>query len=190
MTFLGRYLETTVVPNQQIVVEFSDSQITEIETQKAIEAIQLKLQTIGVNDIQVGQDHNGQLKITYYSKADVEQIQTILSSEQNFKFANNTSDDNPSHLPKKKHLKDYEINISEIQNSNDTNWDFEGVQIVELNHKSDRFNKLKDSNSSTRATSELYNNLIKVSVKSNNNVALAIDNLSYKIPEVRAGPTV
>lgn len=189
MTFLGRYIETSVVPNQQIVVQFSDTQIAENESQNAIEAIQLKLQVIGVKDIQVGEDQHGQLKITYFSNADIEQIEDILSNEKGLKFAHNSNKENSNRLPKKKKLRDYEINISEIQNGSDTNLDLEGVQIVEHNHKSDRFNKTKENNSGTRINSESYDNLQKIRVKSFNTIALAIDNLSFKIPDVRAGPT-
>lgn len=190
MTFLGRYIETPVVPNQQIVIEFSDSEITENETQKTIDAIQSKLQLIGVSDIQVRQDEEGHLKITYYSKADVAQIEDVLSSAQGLKLTHNSNKENSSGLPKEKSLKDYEINISEIQSSNDTNWDFEDVYVLELNHKSDRFNKVKDNNSSVKFNLELLNDLTKVKVKTINNIAMAIDSPFYKIPDVRAGPTV
>lgn len=190
MTFLGRYIETPVVPNQQIVIEFSDSEITENETQKTINAIQSKLQLIGVSDIQVRQDEEGHLKITYYSKADVAQIEDIFSSAQGLKLTHNSNKENSSGLPKEKSLKNYEINISEIQSSNDANWDFEDVYVLELNHKGDRFNKVKDNNSSVKFNLELLNDLTKVKVKSINNIVLAIDSPSYKIPDVRAGPTV
>ncbi len=187
MAFLGRYLESSVVHNQQIVVQFSDLQITESESQKTIEAIQLKLQTIGVEDIQVGQDQNGQLKITYYSETDIQYIKGVLSDDESVEFAYNASGDHSDEFPEQQSTKDYELNISEINNTNI--WDFEAVEIVELNHKSDRFSNLNDYNANAQIDLKLLGNLIKACVAYNNTIALVIDNQSYKIPEVRAGPT-
>ncbi|MBV7269960.1 hypothetical protein [Winogradskyella luteola] len=187
MAFLGRYLESSVVHNQQIVVQFSDLQITESESQKTIEAIQLKLQTIGVKDIQVGQDQNGQLKITYYSETDIQYIKGVLSDDESIEFAYNANGDHSDEFPEQQSTKDYELNISEINNTN--TWNFETVEIVDLNHKSDRFSNLNDYNTNAQINLKSLGNLIKVCVAYNNSIALAIDNQSYKIPEVRAGPT-
>ncbi|WP_299115153.1 hypothetical protein [uncultured Winogradskyella sp.] len=190
MTFLGRYLESSVVHNQQIVVQFSDLQITKSESQEAIEAIQLKLKTIGVKDIQVGQNQKGQLKITYYSETDIQHIKDVLSDGKDFELAYNVNRDYPNNPLEQKHTKDYELNISEINNSNTNTWDFEGVKTIELHHKSDRFNNLKDYNANTQFKLRTLDHLIKVRVKYSHNIALVIDNGSYKIPEVRAGPNV
>ena len=189
-TFLGRYIESSTLPNQQIVIQFSDTQITEKDAQDAINSIQLKLHSIGAQQIQIGQDHQGKLKITYYSNTDIEQIQNVLSGDEDFKFAYDSGEGESNNLPNSKNVKDYELNISEIQKGNDTNWDFEGVEVVELNQKSDRFNNLKVNTSGDQTDSRLINGLIKVSISTTNNVAAAIDHISYKIPEVRAGPLV
>ncbi len=189
LAFLGRYIETSVAPNQQIVVQFSDAEITENDAHKTIEAIQLKLQAIGVERIQIGQDQNGQLKITYYSNADVEQIQSILSDDTSFNIAHNSNKDHSNNLPKHNNLKDYQLNISEIQESGQpTHWDFEGVEVVELNQKSDRFNNLKVDTSFPNIEMELTNLWVKVALRTNITTTLLVDNHSYKIPEVRAGP--
>lgn len=189
LTFLGRYIETSVVPNQQIVIQFSDAQITEDDAKSAIEAIQLKLHVIGAEHIQIGQNQKGQLKITYFSKADVAQIESILSENGSFNIAHNVNTDNSNNFPEQRTQKDYLLNISEIQESGQSaDWDVEGVEVVELNQKSDRFNNLKVDNSVPNVDLELTNLWIEVALKVNRGSITYIDYHSYKIPEVRAGP--
>ncbi len=187
--FSGRFLDGSVTPNQQIVVEFSDSQISENESQYTIEAIKYKLQSMGIQHIWVGQDEEGKLKITYYSKTTIEQIQDILSENEKLQFVVNSKVGTTDDFPNQKSLKDYKLNISEIQkSSHSTNWDFEGVVVVELNHKSDRFNNLNPSASGNRICSEFNTIRIKNSKERNSYSLSFIDHHSYKIPEVRAGP--
>lgn len=186
--FLGRYIDTSVAPNQQIIIEFSDEQITESETQRAIEAIQVMLITAGANQIKVGQNDSGQLKITYFSNTHVEQIKNLLS-KQDYTFAYSANEDQEGPLDNTS--RDYQLNISEIQkSSNASNWDFEGVQVLEFNQKSDRFNNLKVNNSLHQIDTELTNLWTKVALRFSINNTLLINNHSYKIPEVRAGPII
>lgn len=189
LAFLGRQIDTSIVPNQQIIIQFSDAEITENDAQKAIDAIQLKLQAIGVEQIQIGQDHIGQLKITYFSKADVAQIENILSDDSSFSIAHQDNTEPSKHLPEQSTLKDYQLNISEIQESaQPTSWDFEGIEIVELNQKTDRFNNLKVETPIPFLDSELINLWVKVALKANSGNMSFQDYHAYLIPEVRAGP--
>lgn len=186
--FVARYIETPVAPNQQIVVQFLDNDISEYDAKKAIVAIESKLKAIGVTQIKVGQDQEGQLKITYYSNTDVSQIKNNLVSQGDFEFPFNPSEENKENFPHKKEVKDYQLNISEIQKTSDANWDFEGVEVVELNHKSDRFNNLKVNSSGSQIQSTLLSNLVNNAVKLHKTNSVVKDNFSYKFPEVRAGP--
>ena len=186
--FLIRYLENPVVPNQQIIVQFSDAEISENEAQKTIEAIKSRLHVIGIEQIQVGQDEEGHLKITYYSTTHVKEIQNILSNQGSFKLTYGFGLQNSNEIPTEKQSEDYKLNISEIhENSNTSDWDFDGLQIVELNQKSDRFNNLKKNNSGYQIDSQYLNAWVKVAVSTINSNRYS-DCHSYKIPEVRAGP--
>lgn len=190
LAFLGTYLEQITVPNQQIVVQFSDKDISSEATENAIEVIQNRLQSIGVEYIEIGQNKDGQLKITYYSDTDVEFIQAILSKEEGLKFAFKPGDKKTTNSSENKNVKDYELNISEIQNSNHTNWDFERTEVVELNQKTDHSHNLKVNASGGHIGARQSNRLIEVALEINNSVPIVIINhLSYKIPEVRAGPS-
>jgi hypothetical protein len=187
--FLGRYIETSAVPNQQIVIQFSDTHITEFDVQHAIEDIQLKLQSVGVENTVIGQDYEGNLKITYYSSKDVKKIEAILSSENNFKIALSLEGENSKKDSGREALTNYKLNVSEIhKNKNTSDWDFDGVQIAEHNQKTDRFKTPKQSYSSTRSYPHQIKGWVNVALNSNTNSLVLIDNHSYKIPEVRAGP--
>ncbi|WP_422105648.1 hypothetical protein [Winogradskyella sp.] len=186
--FLLRYLEHSVIPNQQIIVQFSGSEINENDAQKTIESIKSKLHVIGVEQIQVGQDQDGNLKIVYYSTANVEDIQSILSNQEHFKLTYGFGIQNSSEIPAEEQSGDYKLNVTKIhENSNTADWDFDRVQIVELNQKSDRFNHLKKNTSGLQIDSEYLSTRIKATLNSSNE-NLNTDNHAYLLPEVRAGP--
>jgi len=102
MTFLGRYLETAIVPNQQIVVQFSDKDIAKEDAVNAIDVVREQLQGIGVAHLQIVHNGDGQLKITYYSESDVTQIQDILLKEEGFNIAYDSGDNSSDKLPENK----------------------------------------------------------------------------------------
>jgi preprotein translocase subunit SecD len=190
LAFLGTYLEQSTAPNQQIVIQFSNADISSEDAENTIEIVRKQLQRIGVTQIQIGQEDNGKLKITYYSDADVNRIQDILSQENHFNFAYGTDHNNSNDFPSNKNVSNYELNISEIQNNLNTNWDFEGILLVEFNQETERFSN-PTINSFGEVSSIDYNNsIVKVALSVNCKVANTIDNISYIIPEVRAGPFV
>jgi len=190
LAFLTTFIESTTVPNQQILIQFSETSSTTQDKENAIEAIQSKLQSAGVTKIQIGQNEDGQLRITYHSDADVEYIENILFNGDDFKVAYEASQKHSSNFPEDKNVKDYKLNISEIKTSSDINWDFEGTQVSEFNQKTDHSNQLKVNCSAKQIRTKQNNGIINVAVSVNTTIAIAIDNFSYKIPEVRAGPIV
>ena len=188
LTFLGRYLEHNNLPNQQVVIQFSDENISNEDALNTIEAIQKRLEDFGAEHIHIGQSERGQLKITYFSNANVESIQDILSSEDGFKFSYDASKKSSTNFPFKEKVKDYELNISEIQSNNNINWDFERVEIVELNQKSEHSTNLKIKISGEAFDIQRCNNITNVAIKVTNRISNATDNTSFNIPETRAGP--
>tara|TARA_R110002049_G_scaffold85897_5_gene218374 strand:- start:591 stop:1199 length:609 start_codon:yes stop_codon:yes gene_type:complete len=189
LAFLGTFLEQSTIPNQQIVIQFSDEANNIQDTENAIEEIQEKLQSIGVTQIQIGQTKEGQFRIIYYSDTDVEHIQNILFNVNDLELAYDASK-NQSNFPENKKVNDYELNVSEIKTSNNLNWDCEGTQVTEINQKTDQSNQLKVNYSGKQVNIKQSNKINNVAVLVNNTLAIAIDRLSYKIPEVRAGPVV
>lgn len=181
-------METSIAPNQQIVVAFADMDISEKDTHSTIEAIKLKLENIGVEQIMIGQHQDGELKITYYSDAAVEHIKNILSGEEDFKLSHYSNSSGSNDLPEQKQLKNYKLNISEIQKKSNSDWDFDGFYITEFNSKTDRFNNLKLEFAGTTINSSIKSKQISIATKSNTSKALAVGIVLYKVPEVRAGP--
>lgn len=190
LAFLGTFFEQNTAPNQQIVIQFSDDAFTAADTEDAIEAIQGQLHRIGVTQIHVGQSQSGQLRITYFSEEDVAHIKDALFKTEDFKITYNSSNESSSDFPNKKNVKDYELNVSEIKTSTSNNWDLEGTQVTEFNHKTDHSNTLKVHDSSHQVNSELNNHVINTSIANYKVEVIVSNNSSYKIPEVRAGPMV
>ena len=189
LAFLGTFIEQATVPNQQIVIQFSNANISSEDADQAIEVVRERLQRIGVTNIKIGQHQNGKLRITYHSPSDIERIQNMLSEgDDGFRF-DYESETNNNSLPVNRNLENYELNISEIHGQSDVNWDFEGIQIAEINQKSDRFSNPKVNTSFGPQHTVQHNSIVKIAIKENRAVLLARDRIAYKIPEVRAGPT-
>ena len=189
LAFLGRFLEAPVTPNQQITIQFSDINVSENEVQNALEDIQQKLQKIGAENFLIDQDENGNLKITYYSATDVQSIQQILTNTPYFNFLFGIDTKGSNKKSEKEVLKDYKLNVSEIQKKSQKNdWDFDGVQIVEHNQKSDRFNTLKKDVSGHLNQSKVLHQLVETAFRINSEAFILNNKNTYEIPEVRAGP--
>ncbi|WP_299127990.1 hypothetical protein [uncultured Winogradskyella sp.] len=185
---LVKLTDASSVANQQIIVEFSSQNILDAKAEHTLDFIQEELQRIGASDIEIFQNNKGQFKITYHSDLYISQIQHLLSKDRTLKFSKNSDNDTERELPIEKHVKDYKLNISEIQKPSHQNWDFDGLQIAEFNQKVERFNNvnynflgfLSDSDEVFLALSKV------ISVQKTATKKPKIH--SYNIPEVRAGP--
>lgn len=189
LTLFGAVTQQQVnVPNQEIVLQFSDTSITTQDTQNTIVAVKNQLQELGVIGIQVKEAENGKLSIRYYTDTAIAIIKEALSKEQNLslEYSINNEDENPSNNPFNENTVSYNLDVYEIQNGSDEASDLNGISVVEIKSESNRF-----SNPNIYAFVDIYEsveNKEKVTYKVHYNIAIAIDNTSYKIPEVRAGP--
>ncbi|MCF7567888.1 hypothetical protein L3X37_05850 [Sabulilitoribacter arenilitoris] len=189
LTLFGAVTQQQVnVPNQEIVLQFSNASITPQDTQNTIATVKKHLQNIGVSNIQVKKAENGELIITYYSDTDVASIKETFSKEKSLTldYTLNKQHKDDSNQPLGENAVGYNLDIYEIQNGNDAEWDFNGISVVELKYESNRF-----SNPNIYAfvnATELTESIKKVAYKTHYNIAIAIDNTSHKTPEVRAGP--
>ena len=190
LAFLGTYLEQNTLPNQQIVIQFSDTDISAEDTENAIETIQNKLHSIGVTRIQIGHSRDGQLRILYHSNTDVGYIQKALYNVEDLNIAYNSGQDNSEDFPEPKDQKDYELNISEIKSSTNINWDFERTQIVEVNQKTDRwlYSKTYSFGRHLQNIERYYDHNVALLIS--NHARIVIGTIYDIIPEVRAGPLV
>lgn len=183
--------EQNVIPNQEIVLQFTDIEITSQEAQSTIAIVKKQLQNIGADNIQVKESHNGKLKITYYSSTDIAIIKDAFSKDEslNVNYSSEKQDGNSTKLPSDENTSlSYNLDVYEIQKEQDTNRDLNGIQLVEFDSKSDRFFDPNTFFSSKSLDSRIANSRVKVAYIIHSNIAIAIDNTSKSIPEVRAGP--
>lgn len=183
--------QQTVVPNQEIVLEFVDIEITSVEAQNAITIVKKQLQSIGVKNTRISQElNNGKLKIAYYSDVDVEYIKRLLSKEKNVEldhvFYDNNEDEDP--FPLHKNSKNYNLDVYEIQKGTDLDSDFIGKYVLEVKHEQNGYSGSNTYSFVSEVDTNYIEKLIKVAQKVNTNIAITIDNTSRNIPEVRAGP--
>ncbi|MBU2951446.1 hypothetical protein KO493_12135 [Tamlana agarivorans] len=176
------------VPNQEIVLQFSDVELTSHDVQHTIEVVKNQLLAAGGSHIKVKAQENGKLKISYYSDADVSSIKRAFSNEDYLSLSFTNNDTSSGDLPLEESGLKYNLDIYEIQSANNAGWDFEGNIVLQVETKSDRF---LDPNTSISArdlehlgSSSVYKTTYKVRA----HVALTIGEDLHTIPEVRAGP--
>lgn len=183
--------EQIVIPNQEIVLQFTDIEITSQEAKSTIAIVKKQLQNIGADNIQVKESRNGKLKITYYSSTAVSIIKDTFSKDESLDvdYTSQEQDDNTTEFPSDENTGlSYNLDVYEIQKELDANRGLNGIQLVELDSKSDRFFDPNTFFSSKNLDFRIVNSTVKVAYIIHSNIAIAIDNTSKSIPEVRAGP--
>ena len=184
------YQQQNTIANQEIAFQFSEVDTQSTEAQKTIAKITKQLEDFGVENIQIKEDQ-GQLKISYFSDADVASIKNILSNDNAITLNYNTDKQQKNQDSDTENDSKvlYDLDVYEIQNGNDSQWDFDSKYVLELDSKADRFFNPNPYVSSLDTNSKHTERLFKVAYKINKSIGIAIDHFSYKIPEVRAGPS-
>ncbi|GAA3637637.1 hypothetical protein [Flavivirga jejuensis] len=188
LTLLGICQERFSVPNQEIVMKFIYEEVSSGEVQEAIAVVKKQLQILGADNIQVGEKEDGSLKITYYSDVNVANIKKILSKGKDLDigFASSNQDQEHSKFPSSENTTGYNLDVYEIQKGTDGDSSLNGTLVVELKHEYDRFTNpflyVGAVNSKER------DQIVKVAYILRRNIAIAIDNISHNVPDVRAGP--
>ncbi len=184
--------QQAVVPNQEIILDFIDTDVTSEEAQNTISIVKKQLQSIGVKNTRLSQGiKKGQLKITYYSDEDVSYIKGILSKEKNVALGHilydNQTEGNQD-FPSQKKSKDYSLDVHEIQKSTDFSTDLVGKYVLEEKHEQNGYPTFSPISITIKNSNSDLDGLIKTAQKVHTTIALAIDTNSRSIPEVRAGP--
>ena len=185
LAILGISLERVNVPNQEIVIQFADIEVTPNETQNAIALVKSQLETVAVDNIKIQELRNGTLKITYYSDVKVSEIKKIFSEGIEIAF-NTTSDKKDTEKPSEKELTSYQLDVYEIQNGSDLVGS--SGNVLEAKSEIIRFFTPDVYATIGKQSSEEKDKLEKTAYVRYRNNAIAINNTTYKIPEVRAGP--
>lgn len=175
-------------PNQELVLHFTRAEVSVNETENTIASVKKQLEYIGAENIQVEKRVTGELKITYYSHTNAANVKQRLSDAGGLVLENTstTSNRKPVKSPSKKKY-NYNFDVFEI-NKQDAGTGFGGTCALET--KSD-YNRFYMPIVSVSTNNSVVNNLEPVekeTYKFQRYIAVAIDNNSHKIPEVRAGP--
>ncbi len=180
--------EQVAIPNQEIVLEFNDAEIDTQVQDNAITFIKSQLQAIGSSDIQVQELQNGLLKISYFSETTVEEIRALLEADNLESLS--LSDESPDKRgPEKQSNVEYSLDVYEIQQSYELS-DFEGQITLETKWDRDRSIHSNHNFVNSEDNDLQLAHHIAVAFKTNVMVAIAIENGSRAIPEVRAGPLI
>ncbi|MDX1774331.1 hypothetical protein [Oceanihabitans sediminis] len=182
--------DQAVLPNQKIVLQFSDTTVSSSEIKYTISIVEKQLLEIGVDNIQIHEIENGQLKITYYSDVDVVIVKDTLSQETQIALGFLSNKEESPKLPSHPETANYNLDVFKIQDASDADSGFAGKLAIEPRLESDRFfNPNVNFLACFSEEKPVYTD-IETAYKVSSNIAIAIDTFSYKIPEVRAGPTL
>jgi len=183
--------QQNVEPNQEIVVEFINIETTSTEAQNVIAVVKKQLQTIGVKNTRISKDiKNGKLKIAYYSEANIESIKKLLSEKQDVdsdRIVYQHTNNKDKELPSEKNVKDYKLDICEIQQSTDVGFDANSKFVLQIKQK-------RDGDFDTNLYSIFPHEYIRALGYNKNPkeiytvIVCVLSNTIHNIPEVRAGP--
>jgi len=190
LSFLGgiTHQQQDTSPNQELVLQFSSHAISSEEALNVIGIVKQQLQSAGVQNIQVLDQEEGRLKISYYSASGVERIKKILSKQDIGTLGVTSYEDERSHgFPSEEQSFSYNFDVYEIQQGNDI-LGFNGKMALEQKSGSDRFSNPNDFVSIENPSIEHLERLFKITYNCTTAIGLVSDNKSHKIPEVRAGP--
>ena len=179
------------VPNQEIVLQFVDVDLTSNAVQNTIEVVKKQLRDVGGSHIQVKALENGKLRISYFSDADISSVKKAFSDDlySALSYASKSNGNDSSKAPLEHSSIEYDFDIYEIQSSSNTGWDFDGAIVLQLDTKSDRFLEPNLSLSIGFIETISTKNSYKTSYKVCENVSLTFSESLHVIPEVRAGPS-
>ncbi|WP_047545448.1 hypothetical protein [Psychroserpens sp. Hel_I_66] len=189
LTLLGGFAskQQTASPNQEIVLQFSSENVSIQDTKNAIENVKEQLEIAGISTVEVQSLKDGQLRLTYFSNSDVESIKILLSTACDLDYVSN--ENKSSKPPSEEKIITYDVDVYEIQQGNDLS-ELDGKLALETKAEYDRFFNPHVFGATENIQIDTKECIEKVAYKLHKSVAIAIDDTSYKIPEVRAGPTV
>ena len=190
LALIGLNQEHSKVANQQIVLQFTDVEITSETTHDvALETITKKLHALGISDIELIESDNTILTIRYYSDINALSVGDFLSQDVESSLTYGNVDELPSDFPKDKLPETCSLVVSDLHQQTDYGLGLNGKFAFELKQDGKRF-----SNPSvvwfndTLVLEQDY--IVRVSYRINRAMAIALDTTLHTIPEVRAGPYV
>src|SRR6056300_1545353 len=132
--------QQVALPNQEIVLEFTDIDLSAEHAQGTIDAIKKQLQELGAENIQVNTEE-GHVNIAYYSSSDTASIKKTLSNGSYLALncTANSKSEKPSVPSENNDVAHYNFDVFEIQNDDGHGRNLNGNLVLEVETKSDRF---------------------------------------------------
>ncbi|WP_405606709.1 hypothetical protein [Polaribacter sp. Asnod1-A03] len=181
-TFLGAFQENILLPNQEVILEFNNLDITRNEVDNTIKDVKEQLITSGASNIRVQETKNGTLKISYFSTNNVSNIKEALSNKNKLAESNLPKDNYPL-----KKISRYNLDVHELSTDSEIS-NFDNNSILEIKSDIQRPNITKTYASLDHILKNEANKLFKTAYKFNRDVFNSKDNTLRCQPEVRAGP--
>ncbi|MEP2278311.1 hypothetical protein [Maribacter sp.] len=186
LALLGLSQEQTKASNQQIVLQFANVELASKSAHDEIlTVITKKLEVLGVEDVEIIENDGAQLSIRYYSDVDALSVKEFLSGENQLSLTN--EEESPSDYPKEQLPESYNLVVSDLHQQADNGVTLNAILVaVQKQDFKIVFNPgiLPFSN----AVELEQDAIVGTALKINTTIAIAIDNTSQIIPEVRAGP--
>ena len=174
--------------NQEIIVHFTASSVSEKEAQEVISRISHQLEEIGAADIHFSTLYNGSLKITYYSSLEVSRVKALLYRE------NSSSSEKdpffpPGDFPKAPFNEGslYRFDVVNISDGHACDQDFNGLP-VETKSARDQYVKPKFPAGAMAMEVFIAYTLAPRHFEIFGYSYLPVEEAFPKIPESRAGP--
>jgi len=178
------------MPNQEIVLEFNQAEVTSSQAESTVAHVKQQLQILGASQIKVQQTVSGKLKITYYSDADVASIKKTFAKdlEHNLDATVFSKSNKQTELPSKLPTIAYNLDVFEIQNTNNSGWGLDGKCVLSTDTKSDRFSDPNVFFFIEVEKLSLADNTVNTAYKVRRKLSISTENNLHNIPEGRAGP--
>ncbi|TXD84361.1 hypothetical protein ESY86_04615 [Subsaximicrobium wynnwilliamsii] len=185
--------QRTIVPNQEIVLQFSNDEVDASLTEHAIANVKKQLHALGVLKINVSKPEAGLLKISYFSQLDVSAIKCLLSKEQHAKngyaFPSEKTSRGNGFPSEDNDTTYYELKVFELHQANEMDASINGKLALESRSDKDRFFNPNDFVAVQVQIQDLQLPIKDNRLQTKLVNAIAFDDLFQKIPEVRAGPS-
>jgi hypothetical protein len=188
LALLGLSQEQTKASNQQILLQFADVELaSETAHDEVLIAITKRLKVLGVDAVEIIENDGRQVSIRYYSDVDAVSVKEFLTQESQRSLT--YDDELPFDFPKEQLPEKYNLVVSDLHQQADKGLNLNGNLVLIQTQDDNRFSNpviLQFNNAIVFKQDAIVN----VSFKINRIIAIAIDNTSQTIPEVRAGPYV
>lgn len=188
LALFGLSQEQKKASNQQISLQFADVELASGTAHDDILAIiTKKLEILGVDAIEIVENDGAQLSIRYYSDVDALSVKEFLSQENHQSLSN--EEEFPSDYPKKELPEAYNLVVSDLHQQADDGVTLNATLVVPQKQDGKTFTYPVVQPFNTTISFE-QDAIVNTAFKINRTFAIAIENTSRTIPEVRAGPYV